>query len=155
LSASSRRSATCRQRELLGDHDELVPAETPQRIGVADHAVQSRGDSSQELIASAVTEGVVDRLEVVEIDKQRRHRSLTAPRAREHLLDSIQDQRAVWEPGERVVGGQKRKLLIRALALGLKALAHSNEAELEAQLQDAQGLRERLWRDVQLRCALV
>ena len=73
---------------------------------------------------------------------------LAASRAREHLLDAIQDQRPVRQAGQRVVGRQERKLLlasrelfIRAPALGLKALAHPHEAELEAQLQDVQGLR--------------
>ena len=50
-------------------------------------------------------------------------------------------------PVERVVGGQERELLLAprelfvgALALGLEALAHPQQAELEAQLQDVQGL---------------
>ena len=50
-----------RQRQLLGDHDELVPTQTPQRIGVADHAVEPRGDRPQQLVADAVAERVVDR----------------------------------------------------------------------------------------------
>src|SRR5271155_498909 len=41
------------ERELLGDHDELVPAEAPERIGVAHSAIQSLGYRSQELIAGA------------------------------------------------------------------------------------------------------
>ena len=109
-----------------------------------------------------MTERVVDVLEVVEIDEQRRHRCLAATRAREHLLDAVQDQRAVREAGQRVVGRQERKLLLAprelficSLTLGLKALAHPQKAELEAQLQDVQGLRERLGRDVQLRGALL
>ena len=60
------------QRELLGDHHELVPAEAPERVGPADHAVQARGDRLQELVADGVAEGVVDALEVVEVDEQRR-----------------------------------------------------------------------------------
>ena len=48
------------QREVLGDHDELVPAEAPQRVGPADHAVEPRGDRLQELVADAVAERVVD-----------------------------------------------------------------------------------------------
>src|ERR1039458_4034175 len=144
---------SCRQRELLGDHDELVAAEAPQRIGVAYHALEPRGDRAQEFVADTVTERVVDRLEVVEIDEQRRHRGLAATRAREHLLDTVQDQRPIREPCQRVVCRQERKLLLAprelfvcALALGLEALAHSNEAELETQLQDAQSLGERLGR---------
>ena len=84
------------QRELLGDHDELVPAEAPQRIGVAYHAVEPRGDRLQEFIADAVAERVVDVLEVVEVDEQRRHRRLAATRAREHLLDAVRGSRSGW-----------------------------------------------------------
>ena len=39
------------QREILGDHDKLVPAETPQRIGGPYHTVEPRGNRSQKLIA--------------------------------------------------------------------------------------------------------
>ena len=148
LSASSRRSAissgpTC-QRQLLGDHDELVPTEAPQRIAAADHAVESRGDRLQQFVAGAVTERVVDRLEVVEVDEQRRDRRLLASRAREHLLDTIQDQRPVGQARQRVVRRQERKFFICLLALGLEGLAHPHEAELEAQLNYAQRLIERL-----------
>ncbi len=141
----------CRQREALGDHDELVPAQAPQRIGAAYGAVEPCGDRSQQFVADAVAERVVDGLEVVEIDEQRRHRRLGATRAREHLLDTIQDQCAVRQPGQRVVCRQERELLlaprelfVRALALGLEALAHPQQAELEAQLQDVQSFRARL-----------
>ena len=82
-------------------------------------------------------------------------------RAREHLLDAVQDQRPVRQAGQSVVCGKERKLLlaplelfIRALALDLKALAHPQEAELEAQLQDVQSLGEHLGCDIQLRGAL-
>ena len=105
---------TGRQRELLGDHDELVAAEAPQRIDVAHHALEPRGDSPQQLIADAVAERVVDALEVVDVDEQRRHRRLVAGGAREHLLDAIQDQRSVRQPRQRVVRRQERKLLARA-----------------------------------------
>jgi hypothetical protein len=98
----------------------------------------------QELIAGAVTERVVDALEVIEIDEQRRHRCLAATRACEHLLDTIQDQRPIRQAGQRVVCRQERKLFICSLALDFEALAHPHEAELKTQLQDAQSLSKRL-----------
>ena len=91
------------------------------------------------------------RLEVVEVDEQRGRRGLAAPRAHEQLLDAVEDQRPVGEAGQRVVGGQEGELLLApgellvgVPALFLVALAHPQQAELEAQLQDVQGLRERL-----------
>jgi hypothetical protein len=34
------------QRELLGDHDELIAPETAERVGRAHHAIQARRDRS-------------------------------------------------------------------------------------------------------------
>ena len=106
-----------RDREILRDHDELVSAKAPERIGGPHDAVEPRGNRAQEFIADTMTERVVNRLEVVEVDEQRRDRRLAATRAREHLLDAIQDQCAVGEPGQRIVCRQERELLIRAVAL--------------------------------------
>ncbi len=60
-------------------------------------------------------------------------------------------KRPVRQAGQRVVGREERELLLAArqllvgsLALGLKALAHPHEAELEAQLEDVQSLRQRI-----------
>ncbi len=55
---------------------------------------------------------VVDALEVVEVHEQRRHRCLAAHRAGEHLLDAVEDQRAIWQAGERIMGGKEAKLLL-------------------------------------------
>ena len=66
------------QRELLGDHDELIAAEPPERVGVAHDAVERSRDRLQQLVADAVPERVVDALEVVEVDEQRRDRRLAA-----------------------------------------------------------------------------
>ena len=78
LSASSRRSrdqlGAGLQRDLLGDHDELIPAQTTQRVPAAHHAVEACRDRPQQFVAGRVPERVVDVLEVVQIDEQRRHR---------------------------------------------------------------------------------
>ena len=106
---------------------------------------QPRGDRPQQLVAGAVAERVVDALEVVEVDEQRRDRRLAATRARQHLLDAVEDQRAVGQARQRVVGGQERELvlaaselLVGALALCLEGLAHPHERDVEAALQHAQ-----------------
>ncbi len=108
-----------------------------------------------------MTERVVNGLEVVEIDEQCRNRRLAASRTREHLLYTIQDEGPVRQPGQRVVGRKERKLLLApleificSLALHLKALAHPKNAELQAQLQQVQGLGESVGRNVQLHGAL-
>ena len=75
---------------------------------------------------------------------------LVAARAHQHLLDAVEDQRPVRQPGQRVVGRHERELLLAAgellvgaLALGLEGLAHPHERHVEAALQHRQGLRER------------
>src|SRR4051812_34576732 len=50
-----------------------------------------------------VAERVVDALEAVEIDEHGRRARALAAGAGEHLLGALHDQRAVGEPGERVV----------------------------------------------------
>src|SRR5580692_3447375 len=138
-----------RQRKLLGDHDELVSTEAPQCVGVAYDPLQARGNRAQEFIADTMTERVVDGLEIVNVDEQRRHRCLVARGARQHLLDAIEDQRPVRQASQRVVRSEKRKLLLTAsqlfvcaLALTLKRFTHADEAELETHLQHAESLRE-------------
>ncbi len=108
-----------------------------------------------------VTERVVDRLEVVEIDEQRRDGRIGTTCACEHLLDAIDDQGSVRKPGQGIMGGEKRQLLfavgellVGSPALRLKALRHAQEAEVEAHLKDAPRLRERLRRGAQLSCDL-
>ena len=50
-----------------------------------------------------MTEAVVDVLEVVHVQKQRRDRDILASGSRQHLLGSVQDQCPVGQAGEEVV----------------------------------------------------
>ena len=54
-----------------------------------------RGDDPQQFVAGGVPEGVVDVLEAVDVDVQRRHREPLAPRAGEHLLGPVERKHAV------------------------------------------------------------
>ena len=150
-----------RQRELAGDNHELVAAEPSNCVGLADRGGQSRCDRPQQFIARGVAERVIDRLEVVEIDEQGSERCLVAAGAHHQLFDAIQDQSPVWQSGQRVVGRQKRelvltacKLLLGALALGLEGLAHPHECDVEAALQHRQCLRQHDRPEIELRRAL-
>ncbi len=145
------------QRHPFGDDDELVAAQAPERVDVAHDALQARGDGAQQLVADAVTERVVDALEVVEVDEQRRHRRLAAARAHQHLLHAVEDQRTVGQARERVVGGHEgelllaaTELLVGALALGLEGLAHAHERHVEAALQHRDGSLENRLRQREL-----
>ena len=64
---------------------------------------QARRDRLQQPVAGLVTERVVHLLEAVEVDEQRRALGVAAAGPGEHLLDPVEDQRAVGQAGERVV----------------------------------------------------
>ncbi len=130
------------KRHAFGDDHELIATEAPERIDVAHDRLQTRRHGAQQLVADAVPERVVDVLEVVEVDEQRGHGRLVASRAHEHLLDAIEDQGAIWQARERVVGRHEGKLLlaavqllVRATALDLEGLAHAHERHVEAALE--------------------
>ena len=70
-SAASRaaRGVDARQHE-----HELLAAEPADGVGVADHVAQRRGGERERAVALGVAEGVVDPLEVVEVDDDDAHR---------------------------------------------------------------------------------
>ena len=106
---SIRRSATSSgataKLGAVDQHDELVATHPSDRVGVAQGAGQPGGDGHQEPVAGLVTEGVVDVLEVVEVDEQRRPTGAVAAVADQQLLDAVHDQRPVRQPGQRIVEG--------------------------------------------------
>ena len=55
----------------LEQDDELVAAESPDGVLLADRAAQPVGDHAQELVTGRVAEIVVDVLEAVDVDEQR------------------------------------------------------------------------------------
>ena len=54
--------------------------------------------------------GVVDRLEVVEVDEEHAHRFPDPPGPDQLLLDAVLEQSPVGQPGQRVVPGHVRDL---------------------------------------------
>ncbi len=91
------------KRGSLHEDDELVSAETPDRVLCAYRSRQPRPDRGQELIADAVAQGVVDAFEIVEVQEETCSRNATAASTRKHLLDAVEDQGPVGKPGEAVV----------------------------------------------------
>ena len=93
-----------RARRILGvaqQDGELVTTEASNHISVGDTALQTSGDLDQQRIASGVSEAVVDRLEVVEIDEQ--HGAVTPVVLPDGLLQMRAEQRAVGQTRERIV----------------------------------------------------
>ena len=91
--------------------DELVATHPADRVGVAQRARQPCGHGDEQPVAGLVAERVVDVLEVVEVDEQRRARRAVAPAADQELLDAVHDQRPVRQVGQRVVQRLMAQLL--------------------------------------------
>ncbi len=87
----------------FGQHDELIAAETPDGVTLAQHLGQSGSHAGQELIARPMPQGVVDVLEVVEVQEERGGRGVLASGMRHHVRDPVEDQRPIGQTGEWVV----------------------------------------------------
>ena len=78
--AAAMRSAISRTsshaRRILDQHGKLVAAQPRDEVAVAHAGAQSTGRFDEQAIASGMAERVVDRLEVVEVEEQHRHRLL-------------------------------------------------------------------------------
>ena len=96
---SSSRSATSSGATLsdaaVDQDDELVAAHPPDRVGVSQGARQPGRHRDQQLVTGVMAQGVVDVLEVVQIDVQRRADGPVAAVAGQELLDAVHDQRPV------------------------------------------------------------
>ena len=116
-------SAACcldlrRGLDVLQQHRELIAAEARQQAAGAGGRAQPLGDLLQHAVAEAVAEGVVDGLEVVDVDEQQRE-ALLAAGARQRARQVRRELAAVGQLGERIVVGQVMQL---ARALGDVAL---------------------------------
>ena len=89
---SATASATPGRRGPLGQHDELVATEASDGVALTQHLGQSGADLGQELIARPVTQGVVDVLEVVEVEEERSGVVCVSSGPRHHLGDPVEDQ---------------------------------------------------------------
>ena len=104
--------------EISEDDDELVAGEPSDhgwnlrrsrvcrandRIALADAVVKPLGDRLKKPIARGVSERVVDPLEAVEVEEERRHDSIRASRSREGHAEMLDHEPSVRESGEGVV----------------------------------------------------
>ena len=86
--------------DLLAQDDELVAAETRDRVGLAHGGADRARRLDEELVADGVTERVVHGLEAVEVDEQRREHAAVPPDARERLVESIGEHHPVRQAGQ-------------------------------------------------------
>ena len=103
---------------VLEQDRELVAAEAGGGVGRAQAALEPLAHLEQQLVARRVTEGVVDRLEVVEVHEQHGDRLVLPRLTLEGVRDAVVEQRPVRERRHRVVEGLVGELLLELLALG-------------------------------------
>ena len=89
--------------QTLDHQHELVAAQARQGVFLAHLATQPLRHLLQELIAHGVAKGVVEVLEVVQIDEQQGAFLVAALVARQSLLQALLQQAAIGQAGERVV----------------------------------------------------
>ena len=68
----------------------------------ADRDADERADLGEELVADGVAAGVVDALELVDVDQHERERRAVAARALDHPGDGLLERAVVAEAGEAV-----------------------------------------------------
>ena len=121
FSASSTRSATSTAScERSTSSTRTANSSPPKRatVSVGRTAPRMRcGDLLQDGVAGGVSEAVVDRLEVVEVDEDHAHRRLLARRPGERVLDAVGEQRPVGEAGDGIVERLVGELVLEELAL--------------------------------------
>ena len=99
------------------NHREFVAAEPRRHIGVVEAPAQASGDAFEELIADRMAEGVVDALELVDVDIED-GQLLAGPHRLQRLFEPRAEQDPVGKVRQRVVMRQMRDLLVGAGALG-------------------------------------
>ena len=104
--------------QVFQHHHEFVAAQARHGVALAHAGGQALGDLLQQQVADVVAEGVVERLEVVQVDEQQCAISSAAGAGRQRLLQPVEQQPAVGQAGQRVVEGQRLDLVFRRLALG-------------------------------------
>ena len=88
--------------EQLEQDRELVAAEPGDDVAGADRRAQPHGDLDEQAVAGVVADAVVDLLEAVEVDEQHAEMLPGARMALERVLELVDEDLAVGQPGERV-----------------------------------------------------
>ena len=104
-------------RQVLEQERELVPAEPSDGVHRTQQRAEPLSERGQQPVADGVAAGVVDLLEVVEVEEHDPQLGPGAPGALERDPEPIEEQGTVGQAGELVVEGLVREVRLRALAL--------------------------------------
>jgi hypothetical protein len=107
-----------RLRHVALQDGELVAAEPRDDVLGAHDQSEPLGHGLEQTVADRMAEGVVDRLEIVDVDAERRGAALAAPRPRQHLFHALAERQPVGEQRQRVVMRHEGDARLGALSLG-------------------------------------
>ena len=114
----ARLTATCTSWTLRQSTTNSSPENRLTTSPAADGRLEPLGQGEQDLVAAGVAEGVVDQLELVQVDEEDGEVGTPLHRHEELALELVVEERAVAEAGERVVVGQPVELGLGRLAVG-------------------------------------
>ncbi len=104
----------------LDDHGEFVAAEAGDQAAVGDDVRDPCCDLPQQGVAGAVSEGVVDRLETLDVENQERHLFIDDPGTGDVAGEPPMEEDTVGQTGEHVAVCQcfKTGVLAKDVAVG-------------------------------------
>ena len=123
---------------VLQQDGELVAADPRDGVAGAQRGVEPARDRLEQPVAGLVAERVVDELEAVEVEEQHGGAAVAvaAARAAQRLLEPVEEQRPVREPGERVVERAVAEPLDGAAVVGGVADRALERVRVEAGLRE-------------------
>ena len=102
----------------VAQHDEFVAADTGHHVGGSGGVHQTAGHLHQQRVAHIVAGVVVGVLQLVEVEEQQRDLAAAAAYPLDRVGSVAQQQHAVGEAGEPVVGGLVQQFALRPVARG-------------------------------------
>jgi hypothetical protein len=92
--------------QVLGQDDELIAVQAGHGVRGSEQMTEPARDRHQQLISDAMSVGIVDGLEAVQVKEQHGRRFLGPMAALQGMVEEFQRQRPVGQSGERIVQGQ-------------------------------------------------
>lgn len=98
-------------------HRELIAADTKQFLAAAQYRGNAARDDIEHLVADAVSVGIIDRLEVIDVEQRETDANIAFAQHRRQVLHEFVEGTAVLRPGQRIMmrhGPQLLALLLQA-----------------------------------------
>jgi len=95
----------------IDQYHELIAAHPADRVCVAQRARHARGHCSQQPITDFMAEGIIDVLEIIEVDVERGAHRPVAAVAGQKLIDAVHDQSSIRQARQGVMERLESKLV--------------------------------------------